>query len=78
MINAINSNVQGASPLYLIYEDVGKLSKSSNSFVISHVKRGRSTVAHLVARWNTQGSSELVYMNSFPQSIIIWAELDLQ
>lgn len=66
----------GASPIYHIYDDIIKLSKSFNVFVSTHIKRVGNTVAHLVARWDTKGSSELVCMNSFPQSILTLAELD--
>ena len=74
----MNSNIMGLSPLFLISNDIVELSKSCHVFHFSHVRRVGNTIAHLVARWDTQRSSQLVCMNHFPQSIITLSELDLQ
>lgn len=78
VVNHINDCSHGFSPISLIYDDVGRLSKLFNAFVISHVKRAGNTIAHLVARWDTGGSPELICMNSIPQSISTLADMDLQ
>lgn len=43
-----------------------------------HVKRAGNTIAHLVARWDTKGSSYLICMDTFPQSVLTSAKIDLQ
>ncbi|XP_056692194.1 uncharacterized protein [Spinacia oleracea] len=78
VVKAIDRPTIGYSPLFLIYDDINMLSKSFNVFVISHVKRAGNTVAHLVARCDTKDSSELVCMETIPQSILSLAVLDLQ
>ncbi|XP_021859944.2 uncharacterized protein [Spinacia oleracea] len=78
VVNAVDSNQEGMSPLFTLLDDIRKLAKCFSTFVISHVKMAGNTVAHLVARWDTKDSNELVCMNSFPQSITTLAELDLQ
>ncbi|XP_021836918.2 uncharacterized protein [Spinacia oleracea] len=75
---AVDANTKGLSPLFLIYDDIGDIGKQFSAFIISHIRRAGNTVAHLVARWDTRGSTELICMNSFPQSINTLAELDLQ
>ncbi|KAL2931953.1 hypothetical protein RDABS01_037363 [Bienertia sinuspersici] len=45
---------------------------------LSPIHRVGNTVAHLVARWDTGGSDDVVCMNYFPQSLLDSAKLDLQ
>ena len=78
VVRSVQSEEYGLAPIYLIYEDIRNLAKSFSYFNFSHVKRAGNTVAHLVARWDTRNSDELVCMFPIPQSIMTLAELDLQ
>ena len=78
VVRSVQSKEYGLAPIYLIYEDIRNLAKSFIYFHFSHVKRAGNTVAHLVARWDTRSSDELVCMFPIPQSIMTLAELDLQ
>ncbi|KAL2931798.1 E3 UFM1-protein ligase 1-like protein [Bienertia sinuspersici] len=78
VVKKVNTTTMGFSPLFLIINDIVELSNSFHAFTFSHVRRAGNTVAHLVARWDAKGSSELVCMAPFPQSISVLAELDLQ
>lgn len=74
----IDERSSGFSPKWLFYDDIGNLSKSFDVFIMSHVKRVGNTVAHLVARRDSRNCSELLCMNSFPQSITTLVELNLK
>lgn len=78
VVRTIDSNIKGEAPAWLLYDDICKLSSQFEGFIISHVKRGGNTVAHHIARWDTRGSSELVCMNSFPQSVSTLVDFDLK
>lgn len=74
----VSTKIKGLSPLFLIFDDIGNIALLFDAFIISHIRRAGNTVAHLVARWDTRDSIELICMNSFPQSIITLADLDFQ
>lgn len=78
VVQAIHKDDDGCSPIWLIYSDIKMMLLSFSSSHFSHVKRTGNTVAHLVARWDTHGVSELICMAPIPQSIITLAEYDLQ
>lgn len=63
----IECDAEGLSPIFLMYDDIRNFSESFSLFRFSHVKRTENTIAHLVARWNTKGSDELVCMFQFPK-----------
>lgn len=77
VIKAIQSKADGSAPIYLIFDDIRKLSDSFSSFQCMHVRRAGNMVAHSVARWDTGNSMERICMNSFPQGIQTLAEHDL-
>ncbi|KAL2926939.1 hypothetical protein RDABS01_033534 [Bienertia sinuspersici] len=56
---AVKSHAKGYSPIYLILNDICKDSSLFDIFHCSHVKRSGNVVAHLVARWETNGCDEL-------------------
>ncbi|XP_021836344.2 uncharacterized protein [Spinacia oleracea] len=60
VVKAVENASDGFSPIFLIYDDISRLSKSFDNFIFSHVRRVGNTVAHLVARWDTKGYPELV------------------
>ncbi|KAL2924928.1 hypothetical protein RDABS01_007217 [Bienertia sinuspersici] len=70
VVHAIKSQTVGFSPIHVIYEDIKDLRSSFNFFEVKSIKRSGNIVAHHVARLNTNGCNELVYLSSFPQSII--------
>ncbi|XP_021761158.1 uncharacterized protein LOC110725990 [Chenopodium quinoa] len=78
MVSKVDNHSMGSSPTWLIHDDIKRLDNDFDVFVISHVKRVDNSVAHLVARWVTNGSTERVCMNCFPQGLRNLAELDLQ
>lgn len=51
LTRVIDEKRRDSSPLFLIYDYIGNLSKIFNVFVSSNVKRVGNTVAHLGARW---------------------------
>lgn len=77
VINTVHNKVSGEAPIFLIYDDIRKLSGMFSSFLCTHVRRAGNTVAHSVARWDTGNSTERICMNTFPQGIQTLAELDL-
>ncbi|XP_021730421.1 uncharacterized protein LOC110697346 [Chenopodium quinoa] len=76
-INSVQSKTLGRTPFYLVIVDIIKLRALFNICNFSHVRRNGNTVAHLVARGDTGSDSELICLNSFPQSIVTLANLDL-
>ena len=78
VVQAVHKDNSGCSPIWLIYSDIKLLLLSFSSCRFSHVKRTGNTIAHLVAKWDTHGISELVCMAPIRQSIITLAEYDLQ
>lgn len=77
VVQAVLDTSKGSSPIHLVFEDIKKDSLTFTSCNFSHVRRACNTVAHLVARWDTNSSSERVCIGSFPQSILALAEIDL-
>ncbi|XP_021734057.1 uncharacterized protein LOC110700767 [Chenopodium quinoa] len=75
--NTVRSRSSGYAPIYLVYDDIVEDSSWYDSFSISHVKRACNTVAHMVARWDTYGNSEYIYMGPFPNGISSLADIDL-
>lgn len=62
---------------FYFYDAVKRANRSFAEFSVPHVKRGGNCVAHLVARWEITMDSEYVWFDSFPQSILALAEIDL-
>lgn len=46
-------------------------------FSISHIKRGRNTIAHLLARFDPFHWVEHVFVDDAPSSILTMAEIDI-
>lgn len=77
VVRAIQDRKAGASPIFLLIDDVHKISNEFNIFMCVHVRRAGNTAAHSIARWETNGSSERICMNSFPQTLQSLVELNL-
>ncbi|XP_021745098.1 uncharacterized protein LOC110711034 [Chenopodium quinoa] len=77
VVSGVKLKANGCSPFFLIIDDIIALSLLFDFFSISHVRRSGNTVAHLVARWETNNCDELVCFGPFPQSLLTLAELDL-
>ncbi|XP_021770427.1 uncharacterized protein LOC110734567 [Chenopodium quinoa] len=77
VINSVEANRGGITPLCLVITDILKIRVLFNVCVFSHVKRNGNSVAHLVARGEMGCESELIRLDSFPQSVVTLANLDL-
>lgn len=51
------------SPIFLFYDDIRNMFKCFNSFYFSRVKMVGNTVVHVVARWDTKDSMQIVCMD---------------
>ncbi|CAO2813733.1 unnamed protein product [Amaranthus hypochondriacus] len=77
VINAIQKQEHGLSPLHLVYDSCFDVLDFFDLVVLSHVRRVGNTVAHMVARWNTEFNTEKVCMAPFPECLRTLAMLDL-
>lgn len=77
VINAISKQQQGLSPIHLIYDNISIVRSLFSSFTCTHVRRCGNTVAHLVARLDTDSHEEKICMHPIPKSIQTLADLDL-
>ena len=77
VVNALKNKSEGGSPIFQIFSDIHRLCLGFESFSFLHVKRAGNCVAHLLARWECVSNSEIVWFESFPQSISTLADLDL-
>ena len=77
VVSSLCSKQLGFAPIFSLFSDVLTLSEVFTAISFCHVRRAGNTVAHLMARWNVQGNVETVCTNSFPQSILTLAEMDL-
>lgn len=60
-VRSINSRMAGFSPLLLFYEDIARIKGAFDFFNCVHVRRAGNMIAHLVARWNTDDLSQVMY-----------------
>ena len=77
VVQAIRLRQRGATPIFLMFDDIIELSSSFSSFHCYHVKRAGNTLAHNVARWDAMVGLDNICTHSFPQSIQTLAGLDL-
>ncbi|CAO2813444.1 unnamed protein product [Amaranthus hypochondriacus] len=77
VISAIIRREAGRAPIYLIYESLFSLIDTFDDVHVSFVRRGGNTVAHMVARWETDFAREKVCMPPFPDCLRSLAALDL-
>ena len=77
VVRCIRERREGATPIFLFYDDIFQLSSSFLSFDCAHVKRVRNTIAHSVARWEADVNSETICTTLFPKSLQTLVELDL-
>lgn len=77
VVKCITKETHGYAPIFLFYDAIRRASSTFSAFSISHVKRARNCVAHFVARWEINMDSEYVLFDSFSQSILTLAEIDL-
>lgn len=67
----------GRTPLHLFLEETYVLNFSFNPFSCCHVHRIGNAVALLEARLVPPNGVENLFLNSFPEGILIFAELDV-
>lgn len=77
VVQGVRKEMEGFTPLHMLYDDIRWLLHAFRNFMFSHVKRAGNTVAHLMARRDTSENAEIICMDPFPQSLINLAELDL-
>ena len=77
VVNAFKNRLVGATPIFRIFYDISFLADRLESFSITHVKRAGNTVAHLLARWECPAGDEIVWLDSFPPSLVTLGALDL-
>lgn len=57
---ALHKQDQGLSPLHLVYDCCFEMFDSFEFVMFSHVRRVGNTVAHMIARWNSDLNSEKI------------------
>lgn len=67
----------GRSVLDLIVEEICLIGGSYSDFSKSQVKRGWSTVSHLIARQHPSNGVEEIFVDDFPQGALAFADLDV-
>ena len=77
VISAIDGNVEGSSPIHLIYDHILSWCCAFSGFCCSFVRRNGNTVAHSMARWDTGLANEMICMPPIPQGLQTLAKLDL-
>ncbi|CAO2816818.1 unnamed protein product [Amaranthus hypochondriacus] len=77
VISAISNRIAGRAPIHLIYDSIISMLDSFADVKFSFVRRGGNTVAHMVARWETEYGREKVCMAPFPVCLRTLIELDL-
>ncbi|XP_021749910.1 uncharacterized protein LOC110715631 [Chenopodium quinoa] len=75
VVRAVAENQQGAAPIFTFDEDIRRISVVFSSFKCCHVRCVGNTVAHLVARWESEINSERVCMNCSPKVFNLWRNL---
>ncbi|KAL2903383.1 3-methylorcinaldehyde synthase tropA [Bienertia sinuspersici] len=73
----INAQQEVLSPLLVIVKDIHVLMSGFSYFKCFLVRRSSNTIAHLVARLDTIGCNERVFLGSFPQSVLTLAEMNI-
>uniref|UniRef100_A0A803MQJ4 RNase H type-1 domain-containing protein n=1 Tax=Chenopodium quinoa TaxID=63459 RepID=A0A803MQJ4_CHEQI len=69
--------IANLAPMFRVYNDIVLDRACFDYCIISHAKRCCNTLAHLVARGDTEGNSEVIRFGYFPQSYVSLAMLDL-
>ncbi|XP_021754195.1 uncharacterized protein LOC110719519 [Chenopodium quinoa] len=77
VVRAIKTKQEGAATIFLLYDDIHRMSSFFSYFACNHIRRAGNTVAHYAARWDPGSSNERVCMSLFPQSFQTLADLDL-
>ena len=77
VVDGVKKNAATFTLFSLLVDEICVLSRNFVAFSILHVKRACNTLAHNVARWNSNGCNERVCIGPFPQSFLTLAEIDL-
>ena len=77
VLSALKNKPVGGSPIFNIFNDISRVCLSFDEVSFSHVRRAGNVVAHLLARWECVANSEVVWLDSFPQSVSTLVDLDL-
>ncbi|XP_021736582.1 uncharacterized protein LOC110703144 [Chenopodium quinoa] len=77
VISTISSSSKGYAPIFNVFDDIRHCRAGFYSCIFSHAKCSCNTVAHLVARDFTGDHTKLIRFDSFPQSIVSLAKMDL-
>ena len=67
VVKAIEQRIEGASPIHLFYDCILSSSSSFSGFSCSFVHHKGNSLAHAVARWDTDLAIEKIYMEPFPK-----------
>ena len=77
VVKAIEQRVHGASPIHLFYDCIFSSSSSFLGFGCSFVHSNGNSLAHAVARWDTDLANEKICMKPFSQDLLALAEHDI-
>ncbi|CAO2821249.1 unnamed protein product [Amaranthus hypochondriacus] len=77
VIVALKKKNRGLAPVHLIFDSCLDVLSSFDFTTFSFVRRVGNTVAHMVARWDTDLNIEKVCMPPFPECLLTLEELDL-
>ncbi|KAK1383248.1 hypothetical protein POM88_020983 [Heracleum sosnowskyi] len=78
VVRTIHNRQEEAAPVFLMFDDIVRISGDFNIFCCVHVRRAGNTAVRLVARWETDFDRERVCMNCFPQRLQTLADIDLK
>lgn len=78
VLHAIQCKELGSTYFSALIDRILDLSSRFINFKCSFVRRHRNTVAHMIARWDTDDAGEKICMNPFSPSLQTLVVLDLQ
>lgn len=76
VIVALKKKPRGLAHIHLIFDSCMDIMSSFDCILLSFVRRGGNTAAHMVARWETNLNNERICMSPFPDCLRTLKELD--